>query len=245
MKLANLTALVAGNLVFATFAALATAADSPLTVHVRSGRTFSAPVDVRTDESTLWLRFEGRSVRLLRPVDWNDITSAYYEGESIDLDSLRPFAHSLANHERLVDRLPTRAPGGQPHDETARQLLFVQPVESFHIDAQWGDRDSDRVVDGVTLQLAVRDRKGNAVPANLRIEATLEMPSSDERPHHRGAFEQVQRWVVAADRPGVHLSVPSAAQQCRQVGRLTVRVTIPGEGTFERQTIIPPFDGER
>ncbi|MCA9176235.1 MAG: hypothetical protein KDB14_17230 [Planctomycetales bacterium] len=95
-----------------------------LTVHLQSGRVFTAPVDQKTDDQHLWLRFEGRSVHLLRPIAWHAIVEASYAGQPISLAQLKAFSSRIQTQRTLIDGLDSYAPAGATHAAAAHRVIF-------------------------------------------------------------------------------------------------------------------------
>ena len=211
------------------------AEDSHLTIELHSGRTYTAPVDVRSDDTKLWLRFEGRSVQLLRSVAWSDISSASYQGKSLELSTLPTFAQSIEHNASIVAGMTSHVPAGQTHEQAAGQLLFVQPVESLQVSAQMETRKAN----GIQLKLELRDRTGNLTSAKVRVAATLETASRSEESADAG-FRHVRQWIKTAAIDGDHntLSLPLPAKVAGELGRVKVRVLVPGQGEFERQAYV-------
>ncbi len=59
------------------------------TVHLTSGRRFTAEIDARTNEHRLWLRFETAASMILRPIDWAHVDRAVVGAETMDGPTLR------------------------------------------------------------------------------------------------------------------------------------------------------------
>jgi hypothetical protein len=67
----------------------ASASDVIITVHLLSGRSFTAALDARTDVSQLWLRFGHSGTTILRPIEWNHVVSANLDGHTVSGDHFR------------------------------------------------------------------------------------------------------------------------------------------------------------
>ena len=239
--------VVAVAALIASLTGLPSMAAEPLTVQLRSGRTFTAPVDIRTDAEQLWLRFEGRSAQLLRPIQWSRIERAAHQGRDVPLDELQALALSIKNDDRLVDQLQTQTDAGDTrlHAEAARLILFrpvTGAVSSVDFSATLGNWDADAEDDGLLLTVAPLSRDGQLTPANLRLEVTLDANEADDHQTlGRGELRRVQRWVtqltaaqVAAGQP-VQLKFSPAQRQWGAFGRVHVRIGVDGQGVYSAE----------
>ncbi|MCE9546562.1 MAG: hypothetical protein K8T25_13730 [Planctomycetia bacterium] len=104
---------IASLVLAALTSAAATASEtSPvISVTLQSGRTFEAAVDARTDRAQLWLRFDSSAGVLLRPVDWNRVTSAEYQGQRLTANELQGRVSELQSRSAIADDLPTTSAG--------------------------------------------------------------------------------------------------------------------------------------
>src|SRR5436190_21669013 len=84
------------------------AADPQLTVKLVSGREFTAQVDQRTGE-LLWLRFSAGRASILRPIAWERVTSANFDGKDIALTELRELCLTLKSKKPEPEPLPPPA----------------------------------------------------------------------------------------------------------------------------------------
>ena len=239
--------LAATLVTVACFTSVAAAQESdvqPLTVTLKSGRTLTAPVDSRTDNEKLWLRFEGRGALLLRPIQWNAVTAATYLGEPVSLEQLKQLAQDIETEKTLVDRFTNHAPEHQPLSTTARKVLFSPPrITSLDFSARTGNWDADAADDGLIVQLAPLDANGRLAPASVRVEVILEASRPDP-PYRENDFQRAQTWSVSVTgeelAAGTPIKLPFSPNHRRwgAVGRVTVRALAPGQGVFETKSLI-------
>jgi hypothetical protein len=78
-----------------------------IVVHLISGRTMTAKIDSRTDTGQLWLRWESPGAEVLRPIQWQRVTSAEINGNSI---SGKEFFDLVDQIRRDVPAQPASAP---------------------------------------------------------------------------------------------------------------------------------------
>ena len=215
-----------------------------LTVHLHSGREFTAVVDPRTGPRKLWLRFEGRSAQLVRPIDWEAVVYAEYAGKEVPTESLYQLAQSIKTTETVVDQLTTSAPADQQHAVTARKILFVKPVASLEASARVGNWDADRTDDGLLLWANPLDADGSSMAVPMRLEVTLEATKDFHRDDWDGSFQRVYHWAASVTpgqlRSGIpaKLAFPPGYERWGSMGRVIVRAVIPGHGVFEREAYV-------
>ncbi len=205
-------------LVATVSAAAATArADQTMTVELASGRTFSGAVDVRTDDERLWLRFGSHTTTLLRPIAWNRIDRAKYNGQWMTADELRPMAESLKSTAASSNSLATETRAAPVFPETdelprthvhsvdvpyARQakaaLGAVQLVKSVQFDAYLANWDADVEADGLIVSVYPLDAAGMLTPVNgvMEVELTARRRRSFQHLPVDGRLSTVQvaRW---------------------------------------------------
>lgn len=230
-----------------------TTAGEPITVHLQSGRTFTAEVDARTDQRKLWLRFGGASAVLLRPIDWQRVVSAQHQGKKLTTKQLRDLADSLKSkvtvfkdpHEVVDEPLP-----GEPaFSQQAQSALGAAPrVASVSFDTFLANWDGDVEADGLVVQLHPISIEGRTAQVGGTVEIELFAIQSrrfSEVPHGRGlSSKQIGRWSVALtpEQIGPHgatLKLPFQADhpefnnQLGSFGLVHVRFASPGHGVFE------------
>ena len=193
----------------------------PVVVTVKSGRTFTAEIDPRSDESKLVLRFTKESSTILRPIEWGAVTEIRREDEVLPIDAVR--ARAIADHAALptvvkpkqivlrggsarsaspsssVRAWPVRPAAGE--EELPGAAAIRGPVRSITADAYLANWDADVEADGLALSLGALDGDGYGAA----VDGTLEVELIGERqpPYTRGnAFPVLARWtrqVTAAE----------------------------------------------
>jgi hypothetical protein len=78
-----------------------------IVVHLISGRTMTAKIDARTDAGQLWLRWESPGAEVLRPIQWECVTTAEINGDNI---SGKEFFDLVDQIRRDVPAQPASAP---------------------------------------------------------------------------------------------------------------------------------------
>lgn len=94
---------------------LASQASAGQTVQVQvvGGRHVTAEVADRTDGQHLWLAFRTRSTEVLRPIAWDDVISAKWNGESLNGKDFR---------ESALTSSPADISNADPVDDTPAEL---------------------------------------------------------------------------------------------------------------------------
>jgi catechol 2,3-dioxygenase-like lactoylglutathione lyase family enzyme len=244
------------------FLLLATAAPAAdvITVTLRSGRTFTAAVDPRTDEDRLWLRFGEGSTVLLRPVAWEAVVGAWRDGQPVEPEQLRREAESLWETEEQAETAPLPQP-----DESAIHFEPLAPhpgppprVASVAFDAHLANFDADAEADGLIVVIRPLDSWGRLVAAEGTVEVELigaVRRTFHSAPRSGGAVHQtLGRWTKS-----LHAAVPApdgylfklpfpgrdgGGRLAASRGRVRVRLVVPGCGVFEDEregTPIAPF----
>ena len=92
-----------------------TRAGETVTLRLRSGRTFTASLDARSNETRLWLRFGSDSMIILRPVEWDAVVGASMDENEVSVSALREIVQAMDPLEiappALLGRLRPAAPG--------------------------------------------------------------------------------------------------------------------------------------
>lgn len=193
-------------------------ADEPITVQVRSGRSFTAQIDERSDASKLWLRFSKETSSILRPIEWSAITEITRGDRLLPMNEVREQA--IAAHEALLRQpkpaTPSRAAVSPtvaapraveaPAPRGSMQTWNIQPasaaepvaprapVRSISADAYLANWDADVESDGLFLSLAALDGTGFATPVDGTLE--VELIGDRQPPLSRGnAFPVLARWT--------------------------------------------------
>lgn len=169
--------------------------EQPVAVELASGRSLLATVAPQTDGTRLWLRWRHGTISVLRPIDWERVVRAEYEGRGLSADQLR---RTLVEAEPLVStreeplaprdgpfhlrtlRRPTSSVAEPTLATPSRPAVTTEPgpgtprsVESLAIDAWAANWDSDVEVDGVVIDVRPLDAEGAVAPVHGTLEVTL------------------------------------------------------------------------
>ncbi len=230
-----------------------------LTVSLQSGRTFTAAVDVRTNAEQLWLRFEDGATTFWRPIRWERVVAADYEGRSIAGEELRAVAEQIESRGRMdAEALPPPAEAVAapvaPVAEVVPSVLVpapvaLPPVRSLAIEARAANWDADVEIDGLLVTAYALDGAGCAVPVQgvLSVEAIGTQPSAlrSEFVHSRGApfprlgqwTQQIETFTAPAGGACVRLPFrtlhPEFDLELGAYGLVHARLVVPGQGVFE------------
>lgn len=242
--------------VVACLATIFSVADgAEVTVTVRGGRTFQAEVDPRSDDRQLWLRFDSGKTTILRPIDWPAIVKLESNGAPLSIEQLRSSMPKSDAHNpkpvRPDSNRPTpgmiggmrmwRVPSGSPRDAAPPSAT----IRSLAVEVYMANWDADVDSDGIVLRFAALDEFGE--PATVSGTVEVELVGERRPPYSRGnAFPILARWtrsVSAATPPtiggyyrerlefqAVH---PDYQPAWPMYALAHVRLTVPGQGTFE------------
>jgi hypothetical protein len=252
--------LVFANAVSSTVSAQPspTTGESPLIrVELANGRTFTAALDARTTDERLWLRFDRQTAVLYRPVAWDDVSSAEYDGQTYSADELRQLAPQIRSERtqtsaaNFAPRAPASTAAADAAEKTYAELaldaLSASPrVQSIAIDAYLANWDADVEVDGIALSLAAIDCFGApaAVDGTLNVELFAERRSRLKPPplQHRENLERYGAWtkVLRAEYGGepffllpFQVVAPDFDTAIGNYGLLHAKLAVPGQGVFE------------
>ena len=224
-----------------------------LSVTVTSGRTFAGHVDQRTDASTLWLRYGGDNITIVRPIRWERVVSARYGGRDVNLETLPELAAHLQTNPSASQRVATprrRANSSSTtFAEEAQQALGMSPrVRSVAFDAFIANWDGDVEADGLIVRIYPIGGDGRVLPINGSVAMDLTaIRATGFYGHPRGRGEVVDRvgtWTKALreddfDRGVAELRLPfqsrhpEFATDISSHGLVHIRLVVPGHGVFE------------
>ncbi|MEQ8789171.1 MAG: hypothetical protein RIC55_22855 [Pirellulaceae bacterium] len=239
-------------------------ADDRVTIELQDGRTFTGRIDSRTGEERLWLRFGSESISVLRPIAWETVAAAHYDGESIDAGRLRRVAEQLKANpfgdEQAEAAIPAMdpaidTPGISAQDPTHAQVAqtalgFSPRVAAVDFDVYAANWDADVETDGLVLEVFPTDGEGRVVPARGTLHVELLGRPRRERnsPSHPGQpLRTLGKWtrsVTLGD--GKSFQLPFQAVQPEfqpgvgAIGLVHVRLAVPGHGVFNAS-----YDGVR
>jgi hypothetical protein len=251
--------------------AMARGADpEQIVVRLSSGRTFTAAVDMRTDSSRLWLRFDRSGVSVLRPVGWQSVETAWRNGrvlnaaelqEAIDeLKSARlprepvaePTAETKATEEECWERESPREP------LAAKDHKPADVVRSIAIDASLAHWSGGVESDGILLRVSPLDADGNLIAASGTLEVDL-FGDQYGSPTRGRDYRVLGHWASRLEADQVTLEgaavrlpfqavSPDFANDLSPYAVVHVRFSAPGHGTFEASTNpvrLRPYNGVR
>lgn len=177
-----------------------TAEIAAATVLVKSGRTFVGLVDARTDQGTLWLRFEHGRSTLWRPIEWDRVVQVAVDGDHYSGEEFQRVAAKYATHEDSGRR--NWIANASQSDETATGntteiTSTTHRVRALSIDVQFANWDADAQDDGLLARVAPLDEFGRAIAADGTLTVDLIAMTGKRRP----------LWPIASHEPDVERPV--------------------------------------
>ena len=179
-------------------------------VRLASGQILTAFVDAQTDESRLWLRFEGRTAALYRPVAWRQVDAIVYDGSSYSVAEFQELVPKVSSQRSIhpaapIERGEVEAISAEQYDgslsfaDVAEIGLAEQPrATSIVVDAFVANWDADVEVDGLVLGVTVMDQFGNAIPVrgalSVELIANRRAHRLPQLPSRRQVFDRLARW---------------------------------------------------
>jgi len=170
--------------------------EEPVVVLLASGRSLRATVAPQTDGTRLWLRWRRGTISVLRPIHWERVVQAEYEGQGLSADQFRraivqpepllstreePLAPRAGTFHLRSLRRPT-PPVAQPAPSKSSRPAIATiepgrgktpPPKSLAIDAWVANWDSDVEVDGVVVEVRPLDARGAIAPVHGTLEVNL------------------------------------------------------------------------
>ena len=233
-------------------------AENTISIHLASGRTFTAALDVRTDADRLWLRFRQAGAEVFRPIDWDCVVSAEVADQDI----------SGAEFHRLIQQLRQKMPAqpvapaigtniemiGSP-DTVQMANALSPPVEtrrvvSLDIDVRVGRWDENAEPDGLVVRVYPLDANGNIVPVRGTLNVDLKIaPRSRDLLHQplvdAGHWSEALRMadfspagaICRLPFQSIH---PEFEDQWLSPGSVHACLAVPGQGTFEASCYVGP-----
>lgn len=225
---------------------------SPLvTVELQSGRTFSGRISNRSTDERLVLLKERGTIKIWRPIAWNEIAAVKIDGEAAEVDRLRALANEAAlrpGDERHVALRPAITSEDQPI--LPEEAAHIPVVTSITFDAFVANWDGDVETDGLVVLLAPLDADGGLAPVSGTVE--IEFFAPQRRTFHHApksggdTLERVERWTVQVHPAdygprGAKLRLPFGAIHpeldqdwpANHYGLVHVRFAAAGHGVFE------------
>lgn len=168
-------------------------AAEPVTVYLQSGRSFTGYLDLQTTGSELVLRFENGGVALWRPIDWNRVVAAEYQGKELTAAQLRALAPKIASvspeevppppseaelGDASYDSVRPPSPPAPPEIEQTGANFPVEPilerVQSIDVRAELANWNAGVEMDGLILTVFPLDANGQLVPVSGTLEVQLD-----------------------------------------------------------------------
>jgi hypothetical protein len=240
----------------AAIAAVASADEPQLAVHVASGRQFRGTLDSTSTSDKLVIRSEQAGITLRRPIRWERVARATVDGSPIEVNALRTMA--VSRQPTSTDKPPvlkkiemrSEAPIQAAPAEREPLVEELPRVAMVVFDAAIANWDADVETDGVLIDVAPVDINRRLVPVSGTLEVELFAPQRrtlDLAPQSGGdTLELVERWTRAITPDdfgpsGARLRLPFGAitpelqpnWTAWHYGLVHVRLAIPGHGVFE------------
>jgi len=217
-------------------------------VLLRDERDFSAYVDQRTDDETLWLRFSRGTATLSTGFTWDLVQSVRVGSDRYTAAEFRevaayfaaPRPTPLRRHDGgsgLPEAIPT-------HDSVIDRRDHDRfEVESISISASVANWDRDAEADGIELRLLPRAANGRVlvVPGAIKVELFSRnyYPARDRPPLATlGRWSQAVQTSDFADWSGAICRLPFLSPSPEQdptvqsLGLLRVQFNVAGQGDF-------------
>ncbi|MEO2011477.1 MAG: hypothetical protein ABGX22_22575 [Pirellulaceae bacterium] len=236
------------------------AEENEVTVYADNGRSFTGTVDPKTDDVTLWMRFESYgTIRVRRPIKWHQVVHVVAGGEELSTEAFREqldkwtFTSTMTpNWSGMAQSrdLPNRA-SVNSHSNTAERALnamgFKQRLVTVSVKARLAQWDNDAALDGVEVLVMPLDDAGRLVPVRGTVMLELTAPRAVDREQsprlHGVRFQTVARsahQVKASDftaegtvlRLRFRQTDPQFDSTWLSTGILKVRLVVPGSGVF-------------
>lgn len=226
-----------------------------VSVRVKSGRTFVAYLDARTDDKTLWLRFEGDRATLWRPIAWHRVESATLGAKTFTADQLRQAAARLASTESAARQAwPAPQTNNDATEFATREPAPSAPhVSALSLDVRYANWDADHDDDGFIAAVTPLDDSGHAVTATGTLTVELIGMTAPRTIDYAGipvTHEQerptLETWTVQLDaadfldgtaqvRLRFRNGDPAEDPRLQNHGVLHARLAVPGSNVVEAE----------
>jgi hypothetical protein len=242
--------IVAGTSAAAAEPSAATALlEARLTVRLASGRSFSGQIDSQSDGAHLRLRFAEGSAAIVRPIQWDRVVEARLADKPLAGSELRDLVRSAGLPLAPTPVVAVSRPGrGSFIAPALPEPSDVPPVaaprvRSITVNAGLANWDADVEPDGLVVYVQPLDDQGRLVPVDGTLDVELVAETVDRMTQARpfGRLAYWSRSVSAAEFTSSGAGIPLEFQAVhpefvRNVashGALRVRLSVPGQGTFE------------
>lgn len=216
-------------------------AAEPIAVELASGRNYVAWVDTRTNEDSLWLRFEKGRSHILREISWESVLCLRQGDRTLDHAQAAEIATSFETAPREIEIDALLANALLPptiRDATPSQ----ERVQWLTIDAWFGKWTADVGVDGIVIEVAPHDSFGEVLPVRGTLEVELYAFQQNGIQRVRQP-QRLGRWSVkvspedfraygAVVKLPFQVFHPQRDQTLEPRGLVTARLSVPGQGTF-------------
>jgi len=218
-------------------------------VQLASGRKFKGWVDPQTTADELWLRFETGRMTVRRPIAWESVLEATCRGQRYlgaqAREALLREVHPAAPAARPFQSETPREPS-QRHERASEPAVSASPtarVASVQVEATLSNWDRDADPDGLFLYVLPLDATGELVPVRGSVSCEL-LGDAGWFTTRTAQLVPTERWVRRLQPEnfgyrgaGIRLPFdridPERQQHWGDYARLTVRLSVPGQGTFE------------
>jgi len=247
---------VLGALLLASGAHNAGAGELFATVDVQSGRRFHGAVSERTNEQQLWLKTQGPSTTVMRPIEWAYIVSADVQGQHFNSAELRTHLQSVdlaaikAQKTPVIKRWTEEEIMAKEQATRALQALEAQSaIQSIDFDLRLGNWDRDAATDGFWVDLWAYNALGQITTARATVDLqvwayTYERLTRGSTRRNQGLV-RLGRWaktLTPADFYQQHAQINFAFRgphprnaSLSRYGVAELRFSIPGQGVFTRR----------
>jgi len=243
-------------------AGVAAGQEKTLTVQLASGRQFSGTLDSSSTAQQLVLQTSADGLTLRRSIQWERVTSATLDAQSLSLSELKRLAREAREQgtgnrgqgasSRRIEFPPMQTSLIAIAEATALPVAIpLPPVATISFDAFIANWDGDVETDGLVVDLLPLDGYGQLIPASGVVEVELFASQRrirlNEAPLSGGdTFELLDRWSQAVipeqiGPNGVRLRLPfgrihpelNSDWLAYSYGLVHVRFVVPGSGVFD------------
>ncbi|QDU93573.1 hypothetical protein [Lignipirellula cremea] len=231
-------------------------AATQIIVETQSGRSFAGSVDARTNLQSLWLRSQGPSTTVLRPIQWGRILAVATADRRYTAEEFRQAAEQIDMAGQEEEASPAAAPTSTVSssmtiaERVQMGLAQERAVQNVEFDARIANWDRDAEIDGLEIRLAVYDARGKRLQITGVAEVELlgippqrltrRAPYADEglvrlgrwsQPTTPGDFDEGDAIFRLENQGGAWSDQPSLSR----FGVVTLRFIVPGQGVLERR----------
>jgi hypothetical protein len=192
----------------------AVSADDRLAIYLTNGRQLAGALDVRSDDSALWIISRADRAVLRSRVEWDRIARVEQDGAVLSIEELRIRAAQVAT---AADEAPAPGieapalgdgppPGGPRSDSTDGRVCLppsamnqIGRIQSLDMWVEAANFDGDVALDGLRVLLSPFDRLGRIVPVDGQVDFILIGERVNVPPEqawrYREPFPELGRWT--------------------------------------------------